>query len=306
LTSREKPGTINIAPGNNPFLNHSPTNLMTPTNPLEAKSRQYRKLILTMIKEANTGHTGGSLSCVDILNVLYNRVMNVTPANCHHPDRDRYIHSKGHAVEALYAVLADKGFFPLEDLKSYSRYASPYVGHPTAKVNGIEHNTGGLGHGLSVAVGMALAGKLDGRSYRVFALLGDGELAEGSNWEAGMAAAHYNLDNLVVIIDRNGLQISGRTEDVNHLEPLVDKFRAFGFSVCQVDGHDLAALQAVFARLPFEPGRPSLVLAHTVKGKGISFIEDRVDWHHHVPTSEEFKTAMRELEPATSLSQEEE
>jgi transketolase len=275
---------------------------MLSNNALEQKSLLYRKMILTMIKEANTGHTGGSLSCVDILTVLYHQILNVTPQNIQHPDRDRYIHSKGHAVEALYAVLAGNGFFPSGDLKTYSRYCSHYVGHPTRKINGIEHNTGGLGHGLSVAVGVALAGKLDGRAYRVFTLLGDGELAEGSNWEAAMAAAHYKLDNLVAIIDRNTLQISGRTEEVNQLEPLASKFRAFGFAVCEVDGHNLPELQAVFQHLPFEPGKPNLVLARTVKGKGISFIEDRVDWHHHVPTDEEFATAMSELDQKIYIS----
>ena len=262
---------------------------------LQQKSVLYRKMILTMIKEANGGHTGVSLSCVDILNVLYNQVMNVTPENFGHPDRDRYIQSKGHAVEALYAVLAERGFFPLEDLKTYSRYQSHYVGHPTRKVNGIEHNTGGLGHGLSVAVGIALAGKLDGRSYRVFTLLGDGELEEGSNWEACMTAAHYALDNLVVIVDRNTLQISGRTEEVNQLEPLADKFRAFGFALREADGHDLPALQAILQSTPFEPGKPNLLLAHTVKGKGVSFIEDRAEWHHHVPGDEEYAAALNEL-----------
>jgi transketolase len=275
---------------------------MLSNNALEQNSLLYRKMVLTMIKEANTGHTGGSLSCVDILNVLYHQILNVTPQNIQHPDRDRYIHSKGHAVEALYAVLAGKGFFPPEDLKTYSRFYSHYVGHPTRKINGIEHNTGGLGHGLSMAVGVALAGKLDGRDYRVFTLLGDGELAEGSNWEAAMAAAHYQLDNLVAIVDRNTLQISGRTEEVNRLEPLVDKFRSFGFAVCEVDGHNLPELQAVFHQVPFELGKPNLVLAHTVKGKGISFIEDRVDWHHHVPTDEEFATAMLELDQKINLS----
>lgn len=267
-----------------------------PITELTEKSRQYRKMILNMIHHAGGGHTGGSLSCIDILNVLYNDVLNVSPETFTHPDRDRYIHSKGHAVEALYAVLADRGFFPAEDLQSFSRCGSPYVGHPTRKVNGIEHNTGGLGHGLAVGVGLALAAKRDGRSYRVFVLMGDGELAEGSVWEALMAAAHYRLDNLVVIVDRNTLQISGRTEAVNGLEPLADKFRAFGCAVCQVDGHDVRALQSAFAALPYEPGRPSLVLARTVKGKGVSFIEDRADWHHHVPNNEELAAALQELD----------
>ena len=263
---------------------------------LEQKSIQYRRVILTMIRDANGGHTGGSLSCVDILNVLYNRVLRVSPETAGDPDRDRYIHSKGHAVEALYAVLADRGFFPVEDLKTFSRYNSPYVGHPTRKVKGIEHNTGALGHGLAFGIGVALAGKRDGRAYRVYVLLGDGELAEGSNWEACMAASHYGLDNLVMIVDRNGLQISGETEKVNRLEPLADKFRAFGFAVRAVDGHKLADLQEIFSSVPFEAGRPNAVLAATVKGKGISFIENRAEWHHHVPGSAEYAAAMAELD----------
>ena len=260
------------------------------------KSKEYRKAILTMIKHANTGHTGGSLSCVDILNVLYNGVMVVSPETVHDPNRDRYVHSKGHSVEALYAVLAERGFFPESELDTLCAYGSAYIGHPTRKITGIEHNTGALGHGLSFAVGVALAGKLDQRPW-VFTLLGDGELAEGSNWEACMAAAHYHLDNLVVIVDRNRLQISGPTEDVMSLEPLADKFRAFGLAVRCVDGHDLGALQELLGKIPFEPGKPSLVLAQTVKGKGVSFIENRVDWHHHVPSDAEFAQALVELDP---------
>ncbi len=174
----------------------------------------------------------------------------------------------------------------------------PSLGHPTRKVPGIEHNTGALGHGLSVAVGMALAGKLDGRLDKVYVLLGDGELDEGSNWEASMSAAHYKLDNLVVIVDRNMLQITGRTEEVNQLEPLEDKFIAFGYAVRHVDGHSIPDLINVFKSVPFEKGKPNLVLAHTVKGKGISFMENGTNWHHRVPTDEEFHAAIRELEQA--------
>jgi transketolase len=267
---------------------------------LQLKSIEYRKTVLSIIKKANTGHTGGSLSCVDILNVLYNQVMNVSPENFSHPDRDRYIQSKGHSVEALYAVLADQGFFPLAALDTFSQYQSPFIGHPTRKVNGIEQNTGALGHGLSIAVGTALAAKKDGRPYRVFTLLGDGELTEGSSWEASMSAAHYKLDNLVVIVDRNGLQITGPTEEVNGLEPLADKFKAFGYAVKTVNGNNIADLLAVFARLPFESGKPNLILAQTTKGCGVSFIENKVNWHHHVPTNAEYAQAMQELEQARS------
>jgi transketolase len=263
---------------------------------LARKSIEYRKTILTIIKQANAGHTGGSLSCIDILNVLYNQVMNVTPATVNSPDRDRYVHSKGHSVEALYTVLADKGFFGREELDTLCKAGSHFVGHPTRKVPGIEQNTGALGHGLPVAVGMALAAKLDGRTYRVYTTMGDGELTEGSVWEAAMSAAHYKLDNLVAIVDRNTLQITGRTEEVMRLDPLENRFEAFGFAVRHVDGNDVAALADLFAQVPFEEGKPNLVLAHTVKGKGISFIEDQAKWHHHVPTDQEFASAIGELE----------
>jgi transketolase len=263
---------------------------------LKLKSVQYRRVVLDMVKESNAGHTGGSLSCVDILNVLYNSVMNVSPDNFHDPNRDRYIQSKGHSVEALYAVLTDQGFFPSEDLQTLNQYQSHYIGHPTRKVNGIEQNTGALGHGLSLAVGTALAAKLDGRSYRVYTLLGDGELAEGSSWEASMTAAHYKLDNLIVIIDRNRLQITGSTENVNALEPLHAKFEAFGYAVCECDGNNVEDLLLTFNQIPFMPGKPSLILANTVKGKGISFMEDTVKWHHRVPTDAEYEAAMDELD----------
>src|SRR5688572_9346619 len=179
---------------------------------LKLKSIQYRKTVLEIIKRSGAGHTGGSLSCVDILNVLYNRVMNITPANFHLLDRDRYVQSKGHSVEALFTVLCDKGFYGSEELKTLNKYGSHFIGHPTRKVNGVEQNTGALGHGIGVAAGMALAGKKGGSAYRVYTLLGDGELAEGSVWEAFMFAAHYKLDNLVAIVDRNRLQITGGTE----------------------------------------------------------------------------------------------
>ena len=265
---------------------------------LEAKSVLYRKIILKMIYMVKAGHTGGSLSCVDILNVLYNYIMNISPQNFSQMNRDHYIHSKGHSVEALYAVLADKGFFPIELLDSVEKYTSNFIGHPTRSVFGIEQNTGALGHGLSVSVGMALAAKKDGRRNRVFTILGDGELTEGSIWEASASAAHYHLDNLVAIVDRNTLQISGRTENVMAMEPLVEKFTAFGYAVRHVDGNNVAALAALLERLPFESGKPNLVLARTVKGKGISFMEDKTKWHHRVPTDTEYAAALLELEQA--------
>lgn len=271
---------------------------------LERKSIQYRKTILSSITTAGAGHTGGSLSCTDILNVLYNHVMNVDPSNPSWPLRDRYIHSKGHSVEALYTVLADKGFFPAEKLETMGKAGSHWVGHPTRKVPGVEQNTGALGHGLSVAVGLAIAAKQDGLPTRVFTLMGDGELTEGSIWEASMSASFYKLDNLVVIIDRNTLQITGRTENVMALEPLADRFTAFGYAVRTVDGNDVAALVDVFAEIPFAAGRPNLIIARTTKGKGVSFIEDAADWHHHVPTANELSIALSELDQAEQRRQE--
>ena len=268
------------------------------TRQLELKSIYYRKTILSIIKRAGGGHTAGSLSCTDILNVLYNRFMDITPANFGSVARDHYIQSKGHSVEALYTVLADVGFFAAEELATYSQAGSQFVGHPTRKVPGVEHNTGALGHGLAVAVGLALGLKQDGAPHRVFTLLGDGELAEGSNWEASLSAAHYALDNLVVIVDRNDLQITGFTEDVMALEPLADKFRAFGYSVHEVDGNAIPALIDHLERTPFVPGKPSLLLAHTVKGRGVSFMENVALWHHHVPTDDEMRLAFQELDQA--------
>ena len=266
------------------------------TAKLKEKSIFYRKDTLRIITEAKAGHTGGDLSCIDILNVLYNEILNITPGDTDNPDRDRYIQSKGHSAEALYAVLAERGFMPREWTSKVCAYLSPAAGHPTRKIPGIEQNTGALGHGLPIGVGTAIAGKIDRRSYRVFVLLGDGELAEGSNWEASMAAANYKLDNLVVIVDRNGLQISGSTEDVMALEPLSDKFKSFGYAVREVDGHDLAELISVFRAVPFEKGKPNLIIAHTIKGKGVSFMENQAKWHHGVPSPDQMTEALRELD----------
>jgi transketolase len=263
---------------------------------LIAKSVEYRKKILKYIYGAKAGHTGGSLSCIDILNVLYNDVLNVSPENFTSPDRDRYIQSKGHCVEALFVVLADKGFFPESDLETLCKYKSHYIGHPTKKVKGVEQNTGALGHGLSLSVGNAIAAKLDEKSFRVFTLLGDGELPEGSNWEAALTASHYKLDNLCAIIDHNKLQISGRTMDVCNTDPIDQKFESFGWAVKHVDGHDYQQLRETFASMPFEPGKPSLIIAHTIKGKGVSYMEDQLKWHHGVPSEQEYETALKELD----------
>jgi len=272
------------------------------TKTLMRKSIEYRKRILQIIKKANAGHTGGDLSCIDIINVLYNHVMNISPEILDSPTRDRYIQSKGHSVEALYVVLADLGFFPQIDLDTLAGYASPYVGHPTRKVRGIEHNTGALGHGLSVAVGIALAGKMDRMDYRVFCLLGDGELAEGSNWEAILSASHYKLDNLIAIVDYNSLQITGPTRTVCNTEPLAEKFTTFGWNVTQVDGHDIGALVECFNRLPNRSRKPQMIIARTVKGKGISFMENDKSWHHRVPDEKQYEQALAELEAMLTTS----
>jgi transketolase len=271
---------------------------------LARKSLQYRRDVLRWIKHAGAGHTGGSLSCVDILNVLYNRILRVSPETFSDPLRDRYVQSKGHSVEALFVVLAERGFFPASELETLCGYDSHFVGHPTRKVPGVEQNTGALGHGLPICTGMAIGGKMDSAAFRVFTLLGDGELAEGSNWEAAMAAAHYKLDNLTAIVDCNTLQITGRTRDVMSSEPLAEKFTAFGWAVRSVDGHDLAALTSALSA-PIAAGKPGVVIAHTKKGRGISFMEDVGKWHHGVPSDEEYARALAELDAALAKIPEE-
>lgn len=263
---------------------------------LEIKSVQYRKALLKYIKMAKAGHTGGDLSCTDILNVLYNDVLNVSPGNFSDPNRDRYIQSKGHSVEALYVVLANQGFFPESDLETMCKYQSKYIGHPTRKVPGIEFNTGALGHGLPISAGIALAGKKDNAPYKVFTLIGDGELAEGSNWEAAMMAAHYKLDNLVAILDHNGLQISGTNREVCSPYPIIDKWKAFGWEVIETDGNSIASLRKTFANISAEPGKPTFVIAHTTKGKDVSFMENEIKWHHGVPSDEQYEQAQDELD----------
>ena len=262
---------------------------------LRLKSVRLRKSLLKYIYHAGAGHTGGSLSCVDILNVLYNRVLHVDTGNFRTPGRDRYIQSKGHSVEALYVTLADRGFFPESDLETLCGYQSPYIGHPTKKVNGIEQNTGALGHGLSISVGEAIAAKLDKKNHRIFTLIGDGELPEGSNWEAFLTAAHYKLDNLFVILDYNRQQITGSTSDVLNTDSVREKLEAFGWRVREVDGHNLAELEEALGGGPLEAGKPSFFIAHTLKGKGVSYMEGTVKWHHGVPGPDQFEQAIMEL-----------
>lgn len=265
---------------------------------LQAKATQIRMDLLQMIAGAQTGHTGGSLSNTDILTALYYRVMNIDPAKPKAVDRDRFILSKGHSVESLWSILADRGFFPKDELATFSKFGTKLIGHPNNKVPGIEMNTGALGHGLAVAVGMALAAKKDGAAYRTYCLMGDGEQAEGSVWEAAMAGSHYKLDNLIGIIDRNRLQISGSTEDVMGLDPLEDKWTAFGWHVVSIDGNDMQALVETFDAVPAQSGKPTLVMANTVKGKGVSFAENVPHWHHHVPNQVELEKALAELAAA--------
>lgn len=265
---------------------------------LRLKSVHLRKNLLRYIYHARAGHTGGSLSCIDILNVLYNRVLNVDPKNAKDPNRDRYIQSKGHSVEALFVTLADRGFFPESELETLCQYKSHYIGHPTKKVNGVEQNTGALGHGLPICVGEAIAAKMDQKSHRIFTLLGDGELPEGSNWEAALMAAHYKLDNLYAILDYNKQQITGSNKEVLNTEPVADKVKAFGWAVNEVDGHDLEALEQVLNNGPFEPGKPNFIIAHTIKGKGVSYMEGVLKWHHGVPDAAMYERAQSELDEA--------
>lgn len=267
---------------------------------LALKAVTLRRMLLKLIVHAGAGHTGGGLSCLDILNVLYNRILRLSPATTADPTRDRYVQSKGHCVEALYAVMADRGYFPISALDTVGRYQSPYVGHPTRKIKGIEVNTGALGHGLAVAIGMALAARQDHSTHRVITLLGDGELAEGSNWEAAMAAAHYRLDNLTAILDHNALQITGPTAEVMSNAPLDEKWRAFGWEVRTINGHDYAELTAALT-CPPPAGRPLFIIAQTIKGRGISFMENVGKWHHGVPDETQLAAALAELDAAETL-----
>lgn len=263
---------------------------------LHKKVFSLRKDILRLVYEGKTGHIGGDFSVCDILATLYCAHMNVSPETANSPDRDRFILSKGHSVEALYCVLAECGFIDKTALfEGFSRYGTPFIGHPNNKVNGIEMNSGSLGHGLSVGVGMALAARMNGRAYRTYVVMGDGELAEGSVWEGFMSAGHYKLDNLVAVVDRNRLQISGSTEDVMHHDDLAARIGAFGWHAIQAQGNNVDALLAAFEEAKRTKGMPCAVIANTTKGFGVSFMENKADWHHHVPTAEEYEAALREL-----------
>ena len=265
---------------------------------LTALSYDLRKDIVEIICAGKAGHIGGDMSVVDTLATLYFKQMNISPENMEDPNRDRFVMSKGHAVEALYAVLAKKGFFPLEQvLAEFSKFGSKFIGHPNNKLPGIEMNSGSLGHGLPVCVGMALAGKMNKQDYRVYTVMGDGELAEGSVWEGAMAAAHYKLDNLCAVVDRNRLQISGNTEDVMAHDDLHERFRSFGWNVIDVkDGNSMEELNAAFEAAKTVKGKPSVLIANTVKGCGSPVMENKAGWHHHVPNDEEYAQIMKDLE----------
>lgn len=264
---------------------------------LKMKARQLRRDILTMIHRAGSGHPGGSLSVLDILVVLYYKVMQIDPHNYLDPQRDRLVLSKGHACPALYAVLADRGFFPAGHLKTLRQVGSLLQGHPDMrKTPGVEMSTGSLGQGLSAANGMALAARLGKARWRVYAILGDGEIQEGQIWEAALTAAHYRLDNLTAFLDYNGLQIDGWHRDVMSLEPVAEKWRSFGWHTLEVDGHDYASLLEAVRRAQMNKGAPTMIIAHTVKGKGVSFMENQIDWHGRAPNEEEYAQALLELE----------
>ena len=265
-------------------------------NELTVKAYDIRQDIVDIIVSGGGGHIGGDMSCVEILLALYHR-MNVSPERQDDPDRDRFVLSKGHCVETLYAVLAERGFLDIGEVKAqFSKFGSEYIGHPHNTLPGIEMNSGSLGHGLSVSVGMALAGKMSKKAYRVYTVMGDGELAEGSVWEGAMAAAHYKLDNLCAVVDRNRLQISGNTEDVMAHGDLHGRFAAFGWHVIDVaDGNDIDQLNAAFDEAERTKGQPTVLIANTVKGLGSPLMENKAGWHHHLPNQEEYEQISKDL-----------
>lgn len=267
------------------------------THSCRQMAKRLRLTALRMVHEARSAHIGGSFSMAELLAALYGGILRVDPARPAWADRDRFILSKGHACAAFYAALAERGFFPKEWLETFYRDGGKLAGHAThTGVPGVEFSTGSLGHGLSVATGMALAGKRDGAPWRVFALLSDGECDEGSTWEPALFAPQHRLDNLVAIVDYNKIQSLGRTKDVIDLDPFADKWKAFGWAVREIDGHDPEQVIGALSAVPFEPGRPSCVIAHTVKGKGVSFMEDDLLWHYRNPSVEEYAAAVKELE----------
>ena len=264
---------------------------------LKALAYELRENVIDMIVEGKAGHIGGDMSVMEILTEIYFDQMNISPENMDDPDRDKFIMNKGHSVEAYYAVLAAKGFFDIKDvIATFSKFGSQFIGHPNNKLPGIEMNSGSLGHGLPVSVGMALAGKMDKKDYRVYTVMGDGEVAEGSVWEGAMAASHYKLDNLCAVVDRNRLQISGNTEDVMAHDDLCERWSSFGWNVINVaDGNDIDQLKAAFDAAKEVKGKPTMVIANTVKGKGSSIMENKANWHHKVPNAEELAQIKKDL-----------
>jgi transketolase len=262
---------------------------------LENFALNLRAQTLKMVHKAGASHIGSCLSIADILAVLYGEVLRIDPKYPDNPDRDRFILSKGHGGAILYATLASKGFFPTEWLEDYSQNGSLLLGHISHHVPGVEVSTGSLGHGLSIGTGMALAGHREGKRYRVFVLLSDGELDEGSNWEPILFAPHHGLDNLVAIIDYNKIQSFGTVKEILNLDPLADKFKAFGWSVVEIDGHDLNEISNTLNRAPFETGKPTVIIAHTIKGKGVSFMENQLAWHYKSPNPEQLAQALTEV-----------
>ena len=265
---------------------------------LTALAYDLRKDVINMICAGKAGHIGGDMSVMDTLVTLYFSQMNISPENVDDPDRDLFVMSKGHSVEALYAVLAKKGFFSIDEvIEEFSKFGSKFIGHPNNKLPGIEMNSGSLGHGLPVCVGMALAGKMNHKNYRVYTVMGDGELAEGSVWEGAMSASQYKLDNLCAVVDRNRLQISGTTEEVMHQDDVAERFRSFGWNVIDVkDGNSIEQLNAAFEEAKTVKGKPTLLVANTVKGCGSSVMENKASWHHHVPNEEEYAQIMKDLD----------
>ncbi len=272
---------------------------------LKSLSYKLRKDTVDLICAGKAGHIGGDMSVMEILVELYFDQMNISPGNMDDPDRDLFVLSKGHSVESYYSVLAEKGFFSKEELhRTFSKFGSKFIGHPNNKLPGIEMNSGSLGHGLPVCVGMAKAGKMDGKNYRVYTVMGDGELAEGSVWEGAMAAHQYKLDNLCAVVDRNRLQISGNTEDVMGHDDLHERFRSFGWHVIDVkDGNDIDQLKAAFEEAKTVKGQPTVLIANTVKGKGSKVMEDKANWHHKVPTQEEYDQIMADFKKAEEALQ---
>ncbi|HIZ45391.1 MAG TPA: transketolase [Firmicutes bacterium] len=268
-------------------------------NTLELKkmANEVRKSIVSAVHSAKAGHPGGSLSAADIFTYLYFEELNIDPKNPDKPDRDRFVLSKGHTAPGYYAALAHRGFFPVEDLLTLRHLGSYLQGHPCMQhIPGVDMSSGSLGQGISAAVGMAIGGKLDNADYRVYTLLGDGEIQEGQVWEASMLAAHRKLDNLVVIVDNNGLQIDGNIADVNSPYPIDKKFEAFNFHVINIDGHDFDQIKAAFDEAKTVKGRPTAIIAKTVKGKGVSFMENQASWHGTAPNDEQYAVAMADLE----------